>query len=151
MCYSIYRLTSVMKLCLAAQKVQMLIDDGILPEAFNKNRHGEAHECVAAFNLLAESAATVADERKDVSPFLRYRREILSDTAIGAHLRELVLNLAGGVSVDIFALLTVADAPHTRIALECIAHAANRPQGDSTILELRDVILSNEQQERRAA
>ena len=61
MCYSIYRLTSIMKLCMAAQQVQRLIDDGILPEAFNKNRHGEAHECVAAFNLLAEAAATVAE------------------------------------------------------------------------------------------
>jgi len=151
MCFSIYRLTSVMKLCLAAQKVQKLIDDGILPEAFNKNRNGEAHECVASFNLLAEAAATVADEHKDISPFLRYRREILADTPAGEHLRELVLNLAGGTSVDIFALLTVADVPHTRIALECIAHAANHPNGDSNIIELRDVILANEQTQRRAA
>ncbi len=151
MCYSIYRLTSIMKLCLAAQQVQRLIDDGILPEAFNKNRNGEAHDCVAAFNLLAESAATVADERKDISPFLRYRREILAATPIGDHLRELVMNLAGGHSVDLFALFTVADKAHIRIALECIAHAANHPQLDASVLELRDILLANDNAQRRAA
>ena len=151
MCYSIYRLTSVMKLCQAAHKVQQLIDDGTLAEAFGRNKNGEAHESITAFNLLSESAATVADERKDISPFLRYRREILADTAAGFHLRELVMNLAGGASVDVFALLTVADAPHTRIALECITHAANHPNGDSATIELRDLILANEQPGRIAA
>lgn len=151
MCYSIYRLTSVMKLCLAAGQVQKLIDEGTLAEAFNRNKNGEAHECIAAFNLLQESSATVADERKDISPFLRYRREILAATPIGDHLRELVMNLAGGHSVDLFALFTVADPAHTRIALECIAHAANHPQLDASILELRDLLLANDDAQRRAA
>lgn len=148
MCYSIYRLTNVMKLCLAAQKVQQLIDNGTLAEAFGRNKNGEAHESVVAFNLLAESAATVADEHKDISPFLRYRREILADTPSGEHLRELVVNLAGGHSVDLFALFTVADSQQIRIALECIAHAARKPQN---AVELRDIILANEEQERRTA
>lgn len=151
MCYSIYRLTSVMKLCQAAHKVQQLIDDGTLAEAFGRNKNGEAHDCIAAFNLLAETSAAVADERKDISPFLRYRREILADTPTGEHLRELVMNLAGGTSVDLFALFTVADQSHTRIALECIAHAANHPQLDASVLELRDLLLANEDAQRRAA
>lgn len=148
MCYSIYRLTSVMKLCQAAHKVQQLIDDGTLAEAFGRNKNGEAHESITAFNLLAESAATVADEHKAISPFLRYRREILADTPIGDHLRELVMNLAGGTGVDLFALFSIADAPHTRIALECIAHAAHNPQDT---IELRDLILANDEPQRRTA
>lgn len=68
MCYSIYRLTSVMKLCMAANQVQQLIDNGTLAEAFGRNKNGEAHDCIAAFNVLAETSATVADERKDISP-----------------------------------------------------------------------------------
>lgn len=151
MCYSIYRLTSVMKLCMAANQVQQLIDNGTLAEAFGRNKNGEAHDCIAAFNVLAETSATVADERKDISPFLRYRREILADTAAGFHLRELVMNLAGGHSVDLFALFTVADAPHIRIALELIAHTANHPNLDGTVLDLRDVLLANEQPGRIAA
>ena len=148
MCYSIYRLTSVMKLCQAAHKVQQLIDDGTLAEAFGRNKNGEAHESITAFNLLAETSAAVTDEHKAISPFLRYSREILADTPVGDHLRELVMNLAGGTCVDLFALFSVADPAHTRIALECIAHAAHNPQDT---IELRDLILANDEAQRRAA
>lgn len=151
MCFSIYKQSNVMKLCLAGQNVQKIIDDGTLPEAFDKNRHGEAHKSVVAFDLLAKAVAVVIDEHKEVSPFLRYRREILADTDIGSILRELVLNLGGGVSVDLFELLTVADDHHTRIALECIADAARHPVGYTHIIELRDVILSTDQTQRSAA
>ncbi|WP_153111520.1 hypothetical protein [Propionivibrio limicola] len=126
MCLSIYTLTNVMKLCLAAQKVQKLIDDGTLAECFGKNRNDEAHECVTTFNQLAESAAAVLEEQKDVSPFLRYRREIMADTQTGKHLRDLVLNLAGGTNVDLAALFSTADTANCRIALELIATASRR-------------------------
>lgn len=151
MCYSIYRLTSVMKLCLAAQKVQMLIDDGILPEAFNKNRHGEAHECVAAFNLLAESAAVVADEHKDVSPFLRYRTEILGNCDTAAAMRGLVLNLWGAGPCNLGFLFMNADPHHTRIALECIAAYTQRGENDPHFMKLADDIRAMEQPHEEAA
>ena len=151
MCYSIYRLTSIMKLCMAAQQVQRLIDDGILPEAFNKNRHGEAHECVAAFNLLAESVATVADENKEVSPFLRYRQEILGHYGTAAALRSLTMNLWGGAPCRLGALFMNADPHHARIALECIAAYTQRGENDPHFMRLAEDIRAMEQPHEEAA
>lgn len=144
MCYSIYRLTSVMKLCQAAHKVQQLIDDGTLAEAFGRNKNGEAHESIAAFNLLAESAATVTEEHKAVSPFLRYRNEIMADTTIGGHLRKLVMCLSGGFLVDLAALFSIADPHHHRIALELIAAGAVRPVDQTFIATVQAVIYKTQ-------
>lgn len=136
MCFSIYKLNNVKKLCIAARSVQQIINDGILPEAFGKNRNGEAHQAVVTFDALAKAEAIVAEEQKAISPFLRYRREILANSPAGEHLRDLVMNLTGGYSVCLFDLFTVADAANVRIALECIVSAANNPQNDRHLSNL---------------
>lgn len=136
MCLSIYNQTNVKKLCIAAQAVQQIIDDGILPEAFDKNRHGEAHKAIVVFDTLAKAAAVVAEEQKDISPFLRYRREILSHSEIGWHLRNLVMNIYEGHGVDLFALFSAADAHHTRIALECLTIYTNPGVSDRHFMNL---------------
>lgn len=151
MCYSIYRITSIMKLCIAAQQVQQLVDNGTLAEAFNKNRKGEAHECVTAFNLLAESVAIVADEHKEVSPFLRYRQEILGNYGTAAALRSLTMNLWGGSPCRLGALFMNADPHHTRIALECIAAYTQRGENDPHFMKLADDIRAMKQPQEESA
>lgn len=135
MCFSIYNQTNVMKLCVAAQNIQKIIDDGILPEAFNKNRNGEAHTSVVAFDALATAAAVVIDERKDVSPFLRYRKEIMGDAQASEWLRALVLDLCRRDS-SIGKLFAYTDQHYKRIALECIASHINSGQNDRHFMEL---------------
>ena len=140
MCYSIYRLTSVMKLCQAAHKVQQLIDDGTLAEAFGRNKNGEAHESITAFNLLAESAATVTDEHKAISPFLRYRSEIMAPGPMAESVRSLVMNLWGGRRCNLSALFMNADPHFTRIALECIASYTHHGENDLHFMAVADLI-----------
>lgn len=144
MCFSIYKQSNVRKLCMAARNVQQIIDDGTLPEAFNKNRNGEAHRAVVAFDVLATTAAAVIEEQKDVSPFLRYRREVLADGDMAKHLRALLFNLWGGrQGLNLSLLFMNADEHHTRIALEMITsytrHGENDPQFMALAAEIRDM------------
>lgn len=142
MCLSVFNLKTIMKLGHAAQHIQKLVDDGTLAEAFGKNKSGEAHECVTAFNLLGEAAAAVGEEYKEVSPFLRYRKEIMGGGYTPAALRELVMNLWDGRECNLGALLKNSDQHHTRITLECIASYAHLGENDrhfmNMVSEIRD-------------
>ena len=141
MCFSVYKQSNILKLCLAAQNVQKLIDDGTLPEAFDKNRHGEAHKAVVAFDLLAKAAAVVVDERKEVSPFLRYRKEIMGGGDTATSLQSVVLNLWGGRHCNLSTLFMNADPHHTRIALECIASYTHHGENDLHFMNLASEIV----------
>ena len=147
MCYSIHKLTGVMRVCMAAQAVQQLIDDGTLAEAFGKNKANEAHQCVAAFNLLQETAAQLLDERKEVSPFIRYRKEILATGDIAGTLRNLVLNLWNGGACNLSYLFRNADPYHTRIALECVAAYTHHGENDRHFMDLAQLISERQMAE----
>lgn len=140
MCLAVFNLKTVMKLGHAAQHVQKLVDDGTLAEAFGKNKGGEAHECVTAFNLLGEAAAAVGEEYKEVSPFLRYRKEIMGFGNTPLALRALVLNLWGGRPFNLGLLFMNADPHHTRIALECIASYTHLGENDRHFMNLASEI-----------
>ena len=150
MCYSVHKLTTIMKLCMAAQGVQQLVDDGTLAECFGRNKNGEAHKCVAAFNLLQESAAAVTDERKDVSPFLRYRSDIMAPGPMAERTRSVVMNLWSGRQCNLSALFMNADPHFTRIALECIASYANHGENDRHFMAVADMINELETEEARS-
>lgn len=110
-----------------AQTVQTIVSDGTLAAADREPPHHPAqNRAVAAFDILALSCGRVANDLKDVSPFLRHRREILEPGREDAEqLRALVLNLWNGTPCNLGALLLGADAHHTRIALECMVSYSN--------------------------
>lgn len=140
MCFIVMHQTPIRRLLGAAQNVQRLLDDGTLPAAFGNADSNAAQTSVAAFDQLADSAVLVAVEQKAVSPFLRYRREILDDTLIGHRLRELVMNFKGGVACDLAATLEAADDYHKRVTLDLIAAYANRGENDQHFMALANEI-----------
>ena len=144
MCFSIHQTQKVQRLCVSAQAVQALIDDGTLASALNRDDGDANHRVVTAFDVLSLSAGMVINDIKDVSPFLRYRREALADDAIGALLRALVLNLWNGrPGLSLGDLFSNADEHHTRIALEMIAGYSRLGEKDSQFIalaaEIRDL------------
>lgn len=137
MCFIVVSPTPIRKLCGAAKNLQDLLTDGTLSAAFDKqNEHGTGL-AVAAFDALAESAAAVEAQLKGVSPFLRYRREILAEGPMAANLRRLALNLYNdrqGVRLSTF--FQNADEHYTRIALEMIAGYTRQGETDPHFMTL---------------
>ena len=144
MCFSVHQTQKVQKLCASAQNIQALINDGTLADALTRSNSHANHLVVTAFDVLSLSAGMVMNDVKDVSPFLRYRREALADDATGRQLRALVLNLWGGrQGLNLSTLFMDADEHHTRIALEMIAGytrlGENDPQFMALAAEIRDL------------
>ena len=145
MCFSIHQTHKVRKLCASAQNVQGLINDGTLADAFNRADGQALNQVVTAFDVLWLSAGSVINDIKDVSPFLRYRREVLADEAIGTLLRALVLNLWNGQQgICLGELFTNADEHHTRIALEMIAGYTRLREKDPQFMALAAEIRDRE-------
>ena len=147
MCFSIHQTQKVKKLCAAAQNIQALIDDGTMADAFTRGDRDATHQVVTAFDVLSLNVGLVANDIKDVSPFLRYRREALADGDTARHLRDLVLNLWGGrQGLNLSAIFMGADDYHTRIALEMIAGYTRLGENDQQFMalaaEIRDMEAS---------
>lgn len=140
MCYIVLPRTPVRKLLGAAQNVQSLIDDGTLAAAFGKPDGSNATTlAVTAFDVLSDGAANLLllTEMQDLSPFLRYRREVLAEGDMAQHLRALVLNLWGGLpGLNLFVMFINADEHHTRIALEMIASYTRHGECDPQFMAL---------------
>ncbi len=135
MCFAVYQQSHVAKLCLAALQVQTIINDGTLASAF-KSHPEHMQEAVGCFDLLEEAVAVVTDAHKDVSPFLRYRKEILGQYEMSKKLRELVLSLWGNQPCRLGSLFHEADQHHTKIALECVASYSLQGERDSHFMDL---------------
>ena len=144
MCFSIHQTQKVHKLCASAQNIQGLINDGTLADAFTRADGHALNQVVTAFDVLSLSAGMVINDIKDVSPFLRYRRDVLADGNTARHLRALVLNLwSGRTVVNLYTLFNNADEYQTRIALEMVAGytrlGENDPQFMALAAEIRDM------------
>lgn len=121
----------------AAHNIQSLLDDGTLTAAWGEGKPDDINAAVAAFDTIASRAARIVAEDKAASPFLRYRNEIMTDTAAGIHLRRLVLNLySEATPVSLRRIFTYCDAHHIRVALDCINHFANHGDRDSQFMTL---------------
>ena len=148
MCFSIHQTQKVQKLCASAQTIQGLINDGTLADALNRSNSDANHMVVTAFDGLLLSAGQVMNDIKDVSPFLRYRREVLADDSIGFLLRALVLNLWNGrPGISLGELFSNADEYHTRIALEMIAGYSRQGEHDRQFMALAAEIRDMEVEE----
>lgn len=141
MCFIVLPKPPVQRLVIAALHVQNLLDNGTLTNAWGEGKPDDINTAVAAFDRLQESATALANEEKSVTPFLRYRQEILGHYETAGRLRALVLNLWGGQPVNLGLLFMNADERHTRIALECIVSYATHGENDSHFMGLAAEII----------
>lgn len=141
MCYIVLPQTPVRKLLGAAQHLQQLVDDGTIAAASVETAPEAAYRTISAFDVLNETARAVSAEQKAVSPFIRYRREILAETPMGSRLRSLVFCLREPASpYSLNRLFLYADDYHKRIVLDLIASYANRGEADPHFMSLASEI-----------
>lgn len=133
MCHVVVSQTAIRKLLSAAQHLQQLVDDGTIAAATVETAPEAAYRTITAFDVLAETARAVSCEMKAVSPFLRYRREILEDSDAGEYLRKLVLGIFIGQpsGLDLGAMFRDLSDYHIRIVLELIVSYANGGEDDA--------------------
>lgn len=142
MCFLVIPRTRLRRLIGAAQNVQSLLNDGTLAAAFGDRPEGNSPVLAAtAFDVLAEQVAAIGEDQKEVSPFLRYRKEIMGNNPTAERLRDLLLNLYGdwlglGKNLNLNTLFIDADEHHKRIALELIASYAHHGKNDPQFIAL---------------
>lgn len=145
MCFIALPKRPVQQLIVAALNIQNMLDNGTLISALGDGKADDINTAVAAFDRLKESAEALAnEEKKIVTPFLRYRQEILGNYETAKRLRALVMNLWGGRPANIGLLFQGADERHTRIALECIVSYATHGENDSQFMGLASEIFDME-------
>lgn len=136
MSYLILPAKTVQQITRTAQHIQQLLDDGTLTAAWGEGDADQINTAVNAFDDLQAAVIGLLNEQKIVSPFLRYRVEILGNYATAGQLRSLVMNLWGGRPANLGLLLMNADPHHTRIALECIASYSQYGENDTFFMSL---------------
>lgn len=138
MCLIVIPSNTLTKLVAAAQAVQSLVDDETLSKAYVLSDEEAQIQSIAAFDKLTECAAGALAEHKDVSPFIRYRKEALDEFNLTAKsLRRLVLNLWNGMEgLNLSALFWNADPLHARIALDMIASYSQRGEKDAAFMDM---------------
>lgn len=144
MCLIVIPSNTLTRLVAASQVVQSLVDDETLSRAYVHSDDEAQAASVAAFDKLAECAASALAEHKDVSPFIRYRKEALDETNPTARsLRRLVRNLYGGqTGLDLFGYFMYSDPLYKRIALEMIASFSHRGDEDYAFHTLAGEIMA---------
>ena len=142
MCLIVIPSNTLTKLVAASQAVQALVDDETLSSAYVGSDEEAQAQAVAAFDKLTECAAIALAEHKTVSPFIRYRNELLDEFNLTSRsLRRLVLNLWNGMEgLNLSALFWNADPLHTRIALEMIVSYSHRGEKDAAFMALANEI-----------
>lgn len=143
MCLIVIPSNTLTKLVAAAQVVQSLVDDETLSKAYVHSDEDAQAQAVTALDKLAECAASAMAEHKDVSPFIRYRKEVLDETNLTAKgLRSLVLNMYHShTGICMFDYFMNADPLYTRIALDMIASFSQRGDNDHAFHVLAGEIL----------
>ncbi|UCV02329.1 hypothetical protein [Dechloromonas denitrificans] len=138
MCFTVLPQRPVQQLVVAAQAIQQLIDDGTMTAAFVDafSTPNQTNTVIAAFDRLQECTKALAGEHKQVSPFLRYRREIMDSTPAGAYLQRFVLSLYSGHPVPLRPMIERFGDHEMRIFLECIAHFLNHGDRDSQFMTI---------------
>lgn len=135
MCFITLPKPPVDRLLAAAQTMQTLMDNGTFTAALGDGNPDQVNLAISAFDRLAESVTALQGEIKEVSPFLRYRREILQDGPLSS-IARLVLCLWNGRSCDLSRLWINADEQRTRIALECITSYTKHGERDQHFMQL---------------
>jgi hypothetical protein len=137
--------TKVKGLLAAAERVQLVHDDGVLGEAFNGDDLESVDRAVAALDGLKDAAGELGKEFRFTSPFIRHRQEILRPGDSARNLRALVMNLYNGRRpLNLSSLFMNAEAAHTRIALECIVSYTEYGENDTFFMSLASEVCDIE-------
>lgn len=100
---------------------------------------------VVALDDLENALASVVHALPNIiSPFLRFRREILANDAGGEMLRQLVLHLGleSGGTINLHKLLSCLSANKANIALDMMEQFANHGINDPHFLDLHERVLN---------
>jgi hypothetical protein len=150
MCFITLPKPPITRLLAAAQNMQALMDNGTFTAALGDGNPEQVNLAISAFDRLAESVTALQGEIKEVSPFLRYRREIMEGVEC-VFLKPLVLCLWNGRHCNLSQLFISADGLTTRIALECITSYSRHGENDqhfmTLALEIVDEMLEREASE----
>ncbi|MBT0961695.1 hypothetical protein [Denitromonas iodatirespirans] len=124
------------RLIAAAQSVQLLLDNG---DMFSGDEAG-TDRAVKALDEL-QAASTLADQYQSaalLSPFERYRNEILGCHSTAYRLQALVLHLWNNDDwpVKLANLMASADERYERIAIELIASYGHNGENDPHFMAL---------------
>lgn len=148
MCFTTLPKQHVNQMIVAAQHLQELLKAGTLDAAFTGNDPDKTATAIAAFDRLQECATRLASEQKNVSPFLRYRSEIMANTDQGEHLRGAVLAMySNATSTGLRAAIEHMDDHHHRILLECIASFMHNGDRDTFFMSLAVEIIEAQQEQ----
>lgn len=130
----------MMRLITSSLGVIAAAHDGTL---FHQKSEAQIQKVVDALDRLEEDTElAVKSLPKEVSPFMRYRMEILGNTVASINLRYLICHLSGDKTYqyfDIARVLQELNAHHANIALELIQGFAINPN-DATFLLLIDSV-----------
>lgn len=130
----------MMRLITSSLGVLARVNDGTL---FNHLNTKDRDLVIDALDKLEQDTElAVKSLPKEISPFMRYRMEVLSKTPAGIMLRSLVQHLSGDQDVkyfDIARCLQELNTHHANIALELVQGFAINPH-DPTFLTLIDSV-----------
>ena len=129
----------VFRLANAARMLLESINAGELQAIDGKE--GKATEVADALQrALSDITNTYPDQ---VSPFLRYRKEIMGDYTMAGHLRDLVVHLWWHkCRTNLKQMLECADPHHTRIVLELIESYCRNGDRDESFMSMAYEILN---------
>lgn len=130
----------LMRLITSSLGVIAVVHNGTI---FHQKTEAQMQKVIDALDKLEEDTElAVKALPKEVSPFLRYRKEILSNTVAGINLRYLVCHLSGDKQYqyfDIGRVVVELNTHHAMIAVELIQNFAINPH-DPTFLLLVDAV-----------
>ena len=140
----------VPRLIRAAFELQQLINSNTLFEAYDgdERKAGPSLAAIDEFNAAC-GQVSAGEKLEQVSPFVRFRSQILGYYSTGQRLASLVLHLYNGNNwmTDLPSLLGNADEEHTCIALKCIAWYAVHGENDPDFMALAREILRRDHPE----
>lgn len=138
--YSIHRTNDIKRLTSAAQTMLALIQSGVMLDDSDAAK-ALSTETADRLEQALEPVALACAASTQISPFIRYRSEIMGCSSTAEKLRELVLHLYDHTPTDIGQLLRGADKKHTGIVLEMICSYTRVGENDPHFMVLASDIL----------
>jgi len=134
----------VLRLITASTSVLALVNNG---DIFNiHGNDGSRNRCVEAFDQLQIAAdQAVKALPSAVSPFLRYRVEVIAETTQGQILRGIVLHMAGDdeyLHINLLKTFATLNTHYAAIAMEMLNDFMRDPY-DEYLIKLRDEIYQS--------
>lgn len=134
--YSIHRTNDIKRLTIAAQTMLALIQSGVMLDDTDEAK-ATSTETADRLEQALEPVALACAASTQISPFIRYRSEIMGCYGTAEKLRELVLHLWNSDNpMNLGRLIGNADKRHTGIVLEMICSYTRLGENDPHFMAL---------------